>query len=339
VTSTAAAQSKKPVASKQASAPSLNYRITLTDGKSRVVRTRRELGISVGEGRALAADLGTLKGVLERIAPKFKQDAVDAKPFVYKGAVRIDSGTYARSLDIPTTAEKLRRAIASNPGTKTFRVSLNKKPPVLTASRLKGITGVLGSMETGTSANAKRNRNIRIAAQSIDGTLLSPGEVFSLNEVVGKRTQARGYRTATVFVDAEKVPGIGGGVSQITGTLFNAAALAGLSIKEVNPHSRPVAYLPVGRDATVVYGASDLRFANNTKAPVYIAYNFNRQRLQATIYGAKVSGRRVSLRPVVQNLGPGKVNAQLYRVVKQNGKVVAKERLFTHQYRWDPKPK
>jgi vancomycin resistance protein YoaR len=163
--------------------------------------------------------------------------------------------------------------------------------------------------------------------------------VFSLNETVGKRTQARGYRTATVFVDAEKVPGIGGGVSQITGTLFNAAARAGLPIKEVNPHSRPVAYLPIGLDATVAYGVSDLKFANNTKAPVYIAYSFDNRRLRATIYGAKVAGRRVSLRPAVQKLGPGKINAQLYRVIKDNGKVVAKERLFTHQYRWDPKPK
>ena len=82
-------------------------------------------------------------------------------------------------------------------------------------------------METTTSANAKRNNNIQIAAESIDGTLLSPGEVFSLNQTVGKRTQARGFRTAPVFVNAEKVPGVGGGVSQITGTLFNAAALAG----------------------------------------------------------------------------------------------------------------
>jgi vancomycin resistance protein YoaR len=191
-------------------------------------------------------------------------------------------------------------------------------------------------METTTSANAKRNINIKIAAEAIDGTLLSPGEVFSLNDVVGKRTQARGYRTATVFVNAEKVPGVGGGVSQITGTLFNAAALAGLSIKEVNPHSRPVAYLPVGRDATVAYGDLDLKFANNTKAPVYIAYSFDNPRLRATIFGAKTAGRKVSLRPVVQRLGPGKVNAQLYRVIKQSGKVTAKERLLNHQYRWKP---
>src|SRR5688500_4314818 len=96
----AAAQSKKPAAaSKQAGkAPSLNYKIKLTDGKSTVVRTRRELGIRAGEGRSLVTDLGSMKDALTRIAPKFKQDAVDAKPFVYKGTVRIDPGTYARSL-------------------------------------------------------------------------------------------------------------------------------------------------------------------------------------------------------------------------------------------------
>jgi vancomycin resistance protein YoaR len=98
-----------------------------------------------------------------------------------------------------------------------------------------------------------------------------------------------------------------------------------------------VAYLPIGLDATVAYGESDLKFANNTKAPVYIAYSFANQRLRATIYGAKVAGRRVSLRPAVQKLGPGKINAQLYRVIKQNGKVAGKERIFAHQYRWEPK--
>lgn len=302
-----------------------------------MVRTRRELGITASGDRKLAVDLGTLKRSLIRIAPAFQQAAVNAKPFVEKGIIKTDPGTQARSLNIAATASRFSQTLAVNPALKTFSVSLDKKPPVLTAERLKGITGVLGTMETITSANPKRNNNIKIAAESIDGTLLSPGEVFSVNQTVGKRTQSRGFLTAPVFVNAEKVPGVGGGVSQITGTLFNAAALAGLLIKEVNPHSRPVAYLPVGRDATVAYGDLDLKFVNNTKAPVYIAYAFNKQRLRATLFGAKVAGRTVSLRPVVQRPGPGKINAQLYRIIKQNGNVVTKERLLTHQYRWTPK--
>ena len=343
VVSARAAPPAKPVPAKPApkkpgpAGPSLDYRIALTDGVSAVVRTRRELGITAAGNGGLAVNAAALKRALTRLAPEFKQDAQNAKPFVFHGAVKFDPGIQARTLNVATTAERFAKAIATHPATKAFPVSLDKKPPVLTPERLKSINGVLATMETITSANAKRNNNIKIAAESIDGTLLSPGEVFSLNQTVGKRTQARGFRTATVFVNAEKVPGVGGGVSQITGTLFNAAALAGLAIKEVNPHSRPVAYLPVGRDATVAYGDKDLKFANNTKAPVYIAYSFANRHLRATLFGAKSPGRTISLRPVVQNLGPGRVNAQLYRVIRQNGKVTAKERLVTHQYRWQPK--
>ena len=174
---------------------------------------------------------------------------------------------------------------------------------------------------------------------SIDGTLLKPGATFSLNNAVGQRTAARGFQIAHVFVDAKIVDGVGGGISQVTGTLFNAAALAGLKIREVNPHSRPVAYLPLGRDATVAYGDKDLKFTNNTAAPVYIVYTFAHRRLTATLWGKAVAGRTISLRPEVQHLGPGKINAQLYRVIKEQGRVVAKERLLTHAYRWDPKAK
>jgi vancomycin resistance protein YoaR len=95
----------------------------------------------------------------------------------------------------------------------------------------------------------------------------------------------------------------------------------------------------VGRDATFAYGAKDLKLTNPTGGPLYIAYSFDGRRLRATLFGRKKPGQKVILRPHVQRLGPGKLNAQLYRVVRQNGKVVAKERLFGHAYRWDPKTK
>jgi vancomycin resistance protein YoaR len=201
---------------------------------------------------------------------------------------------------------------------------------------LKGITGVLGTMTTRTSANESRNTNVQIAVSQINGTLLSPGETFSLNGTVGRRSPEKGYEKATVFVNAEKVKDYGGGVSQVTGTLFNAAALAGMKILEVNPHSRPVSYLPVGRDATVAWGDKDLKFKNNMDAPVYVAYTFQNNRLTATLFGRKTPGRQVALKPDVARLGPGKVNASLYRVIKENGRVVEKAKLFSHAYRWKP---
>lgn len=316
----------------------LAHRITLTDGIRTITRTRKELGIQViSEGPVrLAADAATLKAALTRLAPQFAQDAIDAKPYVFQGQTRISPGTYSRALNVPTTAQRLADALSKDPALSRFNVSLDKKPPVLTAERLQGITGILGTMTTQTSANENRNTNVRIAVEAINGILLSPGETFSLNETVGRRTKARGFQEATVFVNAEAVPGVGGGVSQVTGTLFNAAALSDLTILEVNPHSRPVAYLPVGRDATVAWGDKDLKFKNNTDAPVYIAYTFQNNRLTATLYGKKLPGRTVTLKPDVARLGPGSINASLYRVVKENGQIIEKSKLFSHAYRWKP---
>ena len=332
-------------------APKLARRIALSDGSRTVARTRRELGVRLDLDRmargvtggqrnvplVLAVDRSAAKAALTRLARVFHAPAVEARPVAYRGSVTIRPSRYARTLNVSTTAERLAGAVARNPGVSSIRVALNKKAPVLTTERLKGVNGVLATFATRAGGGAKRLHNMRLAASAIDGTLLSPGEVFSLNETVGERTQARGYLTAPVFVKAEIVDGIGGGVSQITGTLFNAAALAGLAIREVHPHSRPVGYLPLGRDATVAWQAKDLKFANNTSAPVFIEYRLQGGQLRARFYGRRATNRRVALRPAVKRRGPGNIYAQLYRIVRINGKVVAKERLLTHGYRWDPK--
>lgn len=334
VPDTALAQNASP----QTRQKKLNVPIRLTDGNRTVTRTRRELGFRLASATgpvAFTVDKGALKDALGRIAKTFRQPAINARPYVYKGRLSLDPGTYARALNVPTTAERLAQAVTQNPATVKFTVSLYKKPPVLTADRLKGITGRLSSYATRATRNAGRNRNIEIAVQAINGTLLSPGETFSLNETVGRRSREKGYKEAIVFVDAEKVPGLGGGVSQVTGTLFNAAALAGIMLREVNPHSRPVSYIPLGRDATVVWGAKDLKFKNDTDTPIYIQYAFQNNQLRATFYGKKTPGMKVTLTPRVQRYAPGKIDAQLYRTFRVNGKVTAKEKVFGHAYRWD----
>jgi len=307
--------------------------ITLTDGVRTVKRTPRELGLSP------AVDPAALRGALLRIVPQFHQDAVNAKPFAYRGEVRIDPGSFSRSLDVEATTHDLADAYKKDPKRATFQVLLAKQPPVLTAERLKGIDGVLGTITTRAWVNEKRNKNIRLAVGRIDGTFLSPGETFSLNKTVGERTQQSGFRTAPIFVNAEVTPGIGGGVSQVTGTLFNAAAQAGLRIDEAYLHSRPVTYLPLGHDATVVWGEHDLRFTNDSGGPAYIAMSFEKQRLTATLFGAKRPGRTVTLKADVRRLGPGKINSQLYRTIKENGKVIDKRLIATNRYRWDPTKK
>ncbi len=118
--------------------------------------------------------------------------------------------------------------------------------------------------------NQGRTKNILLAAQAINGKIIVPGEVFSFNQAVGPRIPESGYMEAPIIVNGELVPGVGGGVCQVSTTLYNAAVLADLSVVERNKHSLPSAYVDLGRDATVFYDYLDLKLHNETPYPLVI---------------------------------------------------------------------
>ena len=115
-----------------------------------------------------------------------------------------------------------------------------------------------------------RVNNILLACQKISGTELYPGEEFSFNKITGKKTTSNGYKNAPVIINGEKSSGIGGGVCQVSTTIYMAAISGGFDITEHHNHSESVAYAPNGMDATVVYGVKDFSFVNNTDKRVYI---------------------------------------------------------------------
>ena len=125
------------------------------------------------------------------------------------------------------------------------------------------------------ASNTNRSTNLRLAIKSINGTVLQPGDTFSFNGVVGERTAARGYKTAIVFEGGQSVPGLGGGICQVSSTLFNAALMANQKIVERHYHSATISYVPLGRDATVAYGSKDFKFRNNKSVPVKIEATYN----------------------------------------------------------------
>lgn len=120
------------------------------------------------------------------------------------------------------------------------------------------------------ASQANRNENMRLATVAINGTVLQPGEIFSYNNTVGPRTAARGFKMATIFVGGEKVPGLGGGICQISSTLYMATKKSGLQIVERYAHSLPVTYCSREDEATVSWGVLDYRFKNNLDIPVRI---------------------------------------------------------------------
>ncbi len=119
--------------------------------------------------------------------------------------------------------------------------------------------------------NPNRTTNLKLACKAINGTIVNPGETFSFNATVGKRTAAKGYKPATIFTGPNShQPGIGGGVCQVASTMFNAALLANYQIVERHQHSQKVTYCPVGRDAAIFWGSEDFKFKNNTDYPIKI---------------------------------------------------------------------
>jgi vancomycin resistance protein YoaR len=133
------------------------------------------------------------------------------------------------------------------------------------------VNGVISSFKT-TILDRSRTRvhNINLASQKISGYVIQPGETFSFNSVVGERLPERGFKKAIVIIKNKRAYEEGGGICQVSSTLYNAAELAGLEIIERHSHSKDIHYLPLGKDAAVAYGSLDLKFKNTKSYPIKI---------------------------------------------------------------------
>ena len=202
----------------------------------------------------------------ERFGKRVGSPPVDADFRIMGGGiVEVVPHRKGISIDVPRTSAAIRRA-AFSPTVRTARVVIGSSQPELTTSeaRAMGITRVLSDYTTAYSGTADRIHNLQLAVGLINGALVPPGGTFSLNERVGERTVQRGFRVAPVIVGGEYEEDVGGGVSQVATTVFNAAWEAGLKIVERNPHSLYISRYQLGRDATVNYPDLDLKFLNDT---------------------------------------------------------------------------
>ena len=162
-----------------------------------------------------------------------------------------------------------------------------KSEPNVTRESLKRYTYKRSEFSTSiATSNSGRKFNVRKALNAINGTHLSKKEKFSFNNIVGRRTADKGYKNAKIILDGEFTEGIGGGVCQVSSTLYNAVLLAGLKVTSAQKHSQRVGYVKAGFDAMVNYGTSDLVFENNTEGDIYILCKYTDNLITITIYGA-----------------------------------------------------
>jgi hypothetical protein len=165
--------------------------------------------------------------------------------------------------------------------------------PAVSTEAVKGATALLGTFTTSYSCCEPRVTNIQRMAQTVDGTVIGPGEQFSLNAIAGERTRANGYRPApTIGEDNELIDTVGGGVSQFSTTTYNAAYFAGLQIDAHTPHSFYISRYPPGRESTLNFGTIDLLWTNDTDTPVVVRSSASDTSVTVSIYGGN-GGRRV----------------------------------------------
>lgn len=174
--------------------------------------------------------------------------------------------------------------------------------PLITTEDLKQVDKkLIGDYRTRfDGSNHNRTTNIRLASKEINNLILMPGEEFSFNRVVGQRTAERGYKPAAVIVKGEYSEGIGGGICQVSSTLYNSVDEAGLKITRRISHSKEVTYVPPGRDATVSWGGPDFRFKNNLDKPILIKIKVQANSMVVytyTVPGAKVNKKKVEEAP------------------------------------------
>lgn len=207
-----------------------------------------------------------------------------------------------------------------------------------------------------TSSNSNRSTNIALAASKINGKVLMPGEEFSFNGTVGKRTTQAGFKTATVYSNGQVTTDVGGGICQVSSTLYNSVLKANLEITNRVNHTFTVGYVPIGLDATVSWGAPDFKFKNNRSYPIKLVATTSNKRLTIQVFGLKedveyevelVSYRTGSVpystvyttdsslakgkTKVVQS-GSNGAKSVAYKVLKLNGKEVSRTLLSKDTY-------
>ncbi len=240
-----------------------------------------------------------------------------------------------------------------------YEIPLKIVKPAITTDKLgaKAFPNLIATYSTKFDASNKdRSTNLELAMEKINNTVVMPGSVFSYNKVVGARTIAAGYKEAPIYQGGKVVDGLGGGICQISSTLYNSVLYANLEIVERSNHRFLTSYVSAGRDATVAYGSIDFKFKNTRKYPIKITCAIKSGIAQIDIYGIKEeneyeviiqtkvtdtinyetvyeedASKEIGTETVKQK-GANGCKSETYKILKQNGAVVSKTILSKDSY-------
>lgn len=244
--------------------------------------------------------LPDMASVLQNCALTINQPAQDATVTGFKtsdSSFTYEEGQPGVEVDVDATIAAAKAVVTAGNYDAKVSIVVNEVQPAMDKATLKSKFQRLATFTTTTTSNSNRNTNIKLCSQSISGAVVKQGEEFSLNSITGERTAAKGYLDATVIKNGVYIQEPGGGVCQVSSTLFNAVVRAGLTISERHNHSIISSYVPVGEDAAIDYPHKDFKFVNNSQGPVAVVLTFDQsnKKLKASVYGIPILEDGVTL--------------------------------------------
>lgn len=312
--------------------------------------TRKDIALT------MTYNSNSITNFLSTISKKINTSPVNAVMKTTGRTFVITDGKNGTSLDVNNSLNKIVKSITSLSKTKVVLVT-KVVIPQYTKSNFLNIKDKLGEFTTYfNNSTVSRVTNIKVAAGNVNNYIIMPNEIFSVNKTVGPRLEETGFKLAHVIVNNRFVDGIGGGICQVSTTLYNAVLLANLKIIERNHHSIPSTYVKVGRDATISGDAKDLKFQNTTKYPIYLTNEVKNGQITFRIYGKNdYPNRKVVIKTQILSetrptthyvndptLPKGKVVVDVYpapaytvqstREIYENGKLISTEDLYLDKY-------
>lgn len=304
-------------------------------------------------------DSTVAKATINEKMPELENAAKNATIKRVNNAFVITDGQSGKKIELEESVKKIEEHFNNkwkHQGTETVQLITVTDEPDITREQLEKIQHVLGTYNTWFASNNNRGKNVALATSRINGTVLMPGEEYSVSTGMGSRNKENGYFEAGSYENGQTVQTYGGGICQVSSTLYNALLLAEMEITERWPHSMTVDYVKASMDAAIAEGLQDLKFKNNTDAPIYIEGVTVGGKLTFTVYGQETrsTNRKVSYvseiisqtaakkKFVASNdavgilkqsvAGHNSVKAKLWKVVKENGVEVSRTQVNTSSY-------
>jgi len=295
---------------------------------------------------------------IEEIVNEIRTDPVDA----YLSQTPLEVHADKDGIDLAISIDEAKSILVENKEEYEIPLTITKANITVFDLGEDAFPNLIGSCSTRYDAsNVNRNNNLVLAAQKLDGTIVNPQEIFSYNQTIGQRTIAAGFKEAKAYAGGKVVLDVGGGICQLSSTLYNSTLLSNLEIVERRNHYFKTSYLPAGRDATVSWGAVDFKFKNTRKYPIKIIAKAQDGIVKVDIYGikqeedydVKIESSETSIismrtiyetdkslskgTQVVSQNGEDGCTSETYKVLYKNGIIVSKTLVSKDTYNDLPK--